>query len=103
MSAPRPSRLMVFFLEVSKAERTPWFCARSNIVGAKTRLPSSMYCSTPAAPSKYEFPTTPCSEGQTTQQIEALLQFVTVGITALAREKTPSAAHRFSVGIALCK
>src|ERR1700685_2776630 len=84
-SAPRLSRLMVFFFELSNAERTPCVLARSKIVGARRSFASSMYSSVPVAGSKYELPITPCSEGHAPQQIEALLQFVTLGITARAR------------------
>jgi hypothetical protein len=46
-SAPLFKRLMVFFLELSKAERTPRTRARSKIVGARTSFASSMYSSVP--------------------------------------------------------
>src|ERR1700722_19361365 len=101
MSVPLLSRLMVFFLELSSAERTPRSPARSKIVGARRSFASSMYSSVPVAASKYELPITPCAEGQSPQQIEALLQFVTLGITPRARACTPLAAHAFSVGIGL--
>ena len=39
--------------------------------------------------------------GQTPQQIEALLVFVTVGMTARARVWIPRAAQLFNVGIGL--
>jgi hypothetical protein len=92
---------MVFFLELSNAARTPYIRARSKIVGARRSRDCSMYSSVPVAWSKYELPITPCSEGQAPQQIEALLQFVTDGITPRARTCTPAAAQAFSVGIGL--
>src|SRR5580704_9211322 len=44
---------------------------------------------------------TPCSEGQVPQQIDALLQLVTLGMTAFTGVKMPSDAHFLRVGIAL--
>ena len=92
---------MVFFFELSNADRTPCVRARSKIVGARTSFASSMYSSVPVAGSKYELPMTPCSEGHAPQQIEALLQFVTAGMTPWTRANTPPAAQAFSVGIGL--
>ena len=92
---------MVFFFELSSAECTPRVRARSKIVGASKSFASSMYSSVPLAGSKYELPITPCSEGQTPQQIEALLVFVTLGMTARARAWIPRAAQAFNVGIGL--
>ena len=84
---------MVFFFELSSAECTPRVRARSKMVGASRSFASSMYSSVPVAGSKYELPITPCSEGQTPQQIEALLVFVTLGMTARARAWIPRAAQ----------
>ena len=86
---------MVFFFELSRAERTPRVRARSKIVGASKSFASSMYFSEPLAGSKYELPITPCSAGQTPQQIEALFVFVTLGMTARARVWIPRAAQLF--------
>jgi hypothetical protein len=83
------------------AERTPWLRARSKIVGARSSRESSMYASVPVLGSKYELPVTPCTEGHAPQQIEALLQLVTVGMTACTRAKMPLAAQAFSVGMEL--
>jgi hypothetical protein len=92
---------MVFFLELRRAERTPCLRARSKIVGARSSRESSMYSSVPVSGSKYELPITPCTEGHAPQQIEALLQLVTVGMTAWTRAKMPLVAHAFNVGIEL--
>src|ERR1700729_2034380 len=100
-SGPLLSRPMVFFFELSSAECTPRVRARSKIVGDSKSFASSMYSSVPLAGSKYELPITPCSAGQTPQQIEALLQFVTLGITARARAWMPPPAQLFNVGIGL--
>src|SRR5579863_7541378 len=41
----------------------------------------------------------PCCEGHAPQQIDALLQLVTLGIRPLAWTNTPCEAHFFRVGI----
>src|ERR1700744_748936 len=41
----------------------------------------------------------PCCEGHVPQQIEALLQLVTLGMRPLAWTNTPCEAHFFRVGI----
>src|SRR5262249_61712723 len=84
LSAARPSSAGVFFLLVSRAERTPWRAARSNRVGTSSRSALSIYSSAPVFSSRKELPMMPCVAGQVPQQIEVLLALVTLGMTALA-------------------
>ena len=80
-SAPRGSSETVFFLLDSSADLTPCRAARSNNVGARSSAALSMYSSRRARASQYELPVMPCTAGHVPQQMEALLAFVTDGIT----------------------
>ena len=59
----------------------------------------SMYSAAPLASSKNELPVIPCSSGQTPQAIEALLTFVTDGMTPRTVFEKPLAINPFRLGI----
>ena len=60
-----------------------------------------MYSASPFSSSKNELPVMPCSSGHTPQAIDALLTFVTAGMTPLTVVEKPLAISPSGTGISL--
>ena len=61
-----------------------------------------MYSACPLVSSKNELPVIPCSSGQVPMAMEALLTFVTDGMTPATVFVKPLAIRPFKTGIGLC-